>query len=365
MKPLVAFGRSRSSADPIWFLGRGQLPLAIAAEGRPFLQKLARQLACMTRLLQALFPAFRSGRGRSVRPVALAAAVSLAVALPCVAAPGASTRHITGEPDLAYPIARRLQYALTVQNPSNRLVETATLHAYAPVRQTATQKCLALETSHTSELTVDELGNQVLHFAFDPLPPFSTRIVTIRATLALSEAPNTQEEASPDRFLSPEPLIEADHPEIRRLAQTLAGPTPAETVRNVFDWVASNIRYAGYLKDDRGALYALRTRQGDCTEYMSLFVALCRASGIPARGMAGYVTAESSILRPNEYHNWAEVWADGTWKLADPQRKVFAADQATYVAVALLSEHNESPVPRGRRFRLRGEGLTAHMGDGT
>ncbi|MEW6490616.1 MAG: transglutaminase-like domain-containing protein [Thermodesulfobacteriota bacterium] len=263
-------------------------------------------------------------------------AVFLATALPCAAAPGASTRHITGDAEPAYPITRRLQFTLTVQNPSNRLVEGATLHAYAPVRQTATQKCLELETSHPSELTVDELGNQVLRFAFDPIPPFSTRIVTIRASLALSETPNPLEERSLERFLPPEPLIEADHPEILPLAETLRRPTPAETARSIFDWVAANIRYAGYLKDDRGALYALRTRQGDCTEYMSLFVALCRASGIPARGVAGYVYGENRVVAPADFHNWAEVHLGGAWQVADPQERVFRESVERFLAFRLL-----------------------------
>lgn len=355
MTTLVAFGRNRSSAAPSRFPGRSQLPLATSAEGRLFALPLARQLASGSRLLQAVLDAFGSGSRRAVLPVAFVAGVFLATALSCAAAPGASTRHVTGEAELAYPIIRRLQFTLTVHNPSNRLVENATLQAYAPVSQTASQKCLELETSHPSELTVDELGNQLLHFAFDPLPPFSTRIVTIRATLALSETPNPLEEARPERFLSPEPLIEADHPEIRRLAQTLAGPTPADTVQNLFDWVAANVRYAGYLKDDRGALYALRNRQGDCTEYMSLFVALCRASGIPARGVAGYVYGESRVVDPADFHNWAEVHLGGAWQVVDPQERVFRESVERFLAFRLLGSADAAAGIRHRFGVTAGE----------
>ena len=50
--------------------------------------------------------------------------------------------------------------------------------------------------------------------------------------------------------------------------------------------------YVGYIKNDRGALYALKTKEGDCTEFMHLFVALCRANKIPARCIGGYVQRE-------------------------------------------------------------------------
>ena len=45
------------------------------------------------------------------------------------------------------------------------------------------------------------------------------------------------------------------------------------------------------------ARHALETHAGDCTEYMALFVALCRRSGIPARGLGGYVCEKDKVLR--------------------------------------------------------------------
>jgi len=52
-------------------------------------------------------------------------------------------------------------------------------------------------------------------------------------------------------------------------------------VEAVYDWVQANIKYEnGRLK---GALAALKDGTGDCEELSSLFIALCRAKGIPAR----------------------------------------------------------------------------------
>ena len=269
------------------------------------------------------------------------------------------------EPDARYPIPRQIRFGFTARNETNHPNEKGELWAYAPVRQNATQKCLRIETSHPCELAVDGLGNQVLHFTFEKLTPFSTKLVAIRADLLLSEAPNPPGPPNPERFLVPESQVEADHPEILKLATELKAETPGETAKRIFDWVAGKVRYAGYLREDRGALYALRNRSGDCTEYMSLFVALCRASGIPARGIAGYVSGESAVLKPADFHNWAEFWAAGSWRVADPQRKVFDASRADYIALAVLSDRKEEAIPRGHRFRARGERLVGRMGDGT
>lgn len=279
------------------------------------------------------------------------------------AAAGAAVFQVA-QPDARYPIPRQVRYSFTVRNETNRPIPKGELWAHAPVRQTAAQKCLRVEASHPCELAVDDLGNQVLRFTFEQVPPLSAKVVTIRADLALSEAPNRPEPADPERFLAPEPLIEADHPEIVRLGRELTADTPRATAERIFDWVAGKVRYAGYLKEDRGALYALRNRKGDCTESMSLFAALCRASGIPARGIAGYVCGENAVLRPGDFHNWAEFWADGRWRIADPQRRVFETSRADYIALAVLSGSKDGAIPRGYRFQVLGDGLVARMGDG-
>ena len=53
-----------------------------------------------------------------------------------------------------------------------------------------------------------------------------------------------------------------------------------------------------------GALYAAKTKTGECSEYADLFVALCRAKKIPARTVSGYVKEEA--LAPK--HAWTEVY---------------------------------------------------------
>jgi len=117
----------------------------------------------------------------------------------------------------------------------------------------------------------------MLHFTFDAFPPYAAKIVTVKADLLLSSGVNTLTVPDMQFFLKPEKYIESDNPALYRKAQRLKGATPLKTAENIFHWVADNIDYAGYLKNNRGALYALTHREGDCSEFMYLFAALCRS----------------------------------------------------------------------------------------
>lgn len=86
-------------------------------------------------------------------------------------------------------------------------------------------------------------------------------------------------------YLQSSPLIESKDDQIKDLVKEImkdkAGLTDWEKVEAYYDWVKDNIKYQnGKLK---GALAALKDKTGDCEELTSLFVALCRASKIPAR----------------------------------------------------------------------------------
>jgi transglutaminase-like putative cysteine protease len=130
--------------------------------------------------------------------------------------------------------------------------------------------------------------------------------------------------------------VEVDHPKIQAVAETLRAQDPMTTARRTFRWVADHVRDSGYLRDDRGALYALEHGRGDCTEHMYLFVALARANGIPARPMAGYIMEGNGVLRARDHHNWAEFYADGAWHIADPHRGVFDDGYSHYVATRII-----------------------------
>jgi len=229
------------------------------------------------------------------------------------------------------------------------------------VEQTAAQTSVHLEASYPYQEISDDFGSRMLRFSFRDFPPYATKIVTIKAQLHLAEEPNKTALNDSRPFLGPETYLESDNEEIRQLAQMLKGKNSLRTTENIFHWVAKNVRYAGYSNKVQGALYALRYRKGDCTECMYLFAALCRACDIPARGMAGYVCKEDRVLKAGDYHNWAEFYENGTWKIADPQKGVFMEHYADYIAMRIVRKAQDKSGPQFDRFRCEGEGLKVKM----
>jgi len=258
-------------------------------------------------------------------------------------------------------IQKVIQYGYSLKNTKNKVLPKAEFWCYAPVATTAFQQLLSLETSRPYEMIEDDSGNQILHFTFLDIPPFSTKIIHIQSNMEFRSKPKSIPVTDPQHFLQPEEFIQSDHPAIIRLAGKLKGKNILQTVSNIFNWVAGEINYIGYLRNERGALYAFQQKKGDCTEFAALFVALCRANKIPARMIGGYICSANCILRAGEYHNWGEFYLDGTWRIADPQKKVFMKDESQYVAMKMIGNVPENQAIYFQRFRVVGDGLNVTM----
>ncbi len=300
----------------------------------------------------------RYGRNNSI--------IVIAATLLCLAAASITTLH--SDKDNAarseasdYSISRQVQYSFTLQNRSHHMIKQAELWTFAPVKQTANQLCLKLQSNYPYKLLTDDSGNQVLHFTFENLAPYGSRVVTIKANLLFTATANPIPSEPSSRDFNPQKYIESEHPAVIRIAHILQKADTSKTIEEAFRWVAGNVRYSGYAGRDRGALYALAHKKGDCTEYANLFVALCRANGIAARPIGGYVCPQSGVLKARDYHNWGEFYEKGIWQLADPQNRVLMRNAADYIAMRIIHGSEDSPMGPYNRFRFKGEGLEVKM----
>jgi hypothetical protein len=263
-----------------------------------------------------------------------------------------------------YSIPRYITYSFTVENKSAHAVQGAELWAFAPLRQTSTQRCDRIEASQPHDILTDELGNQVLHFNIQTIPPYGSKIIRINAHLSLSNPPSRMESGDLQNFLRPETYVQSDRREILSLALEFKSQNGASVPQMIYGWVSKHIDSAGYSREVRGALDCLARRKGDCTEQAYLFAALCRAAQIPARVMGGYVCDTDCVLTAEGYHNWSEFHQDMCWYVADPQGKVFMGNSSRYIAMRVLGEPEDpsrDPMDGFQRFRIRGDGLTARM----
>ncbi len=160
---------------------------------------------------------------------------------------------------------------------------------------------------------------------------------------------------NPALFLQEEAYVELAAPEIKALAAELRAGDAATTVAKIYQWLVDNMAAKDYSREDRGALYALHQRQGDCTEFMYLTLALARSVGVPARGLGGYVVTESGRLQPARYHNWAEVYVDGTWRLVDAHSGVMRQHEADYIAMRVVSHRLKNPMGNSHQFMVAGD----------
>ncbi len=112
----------------------------------------------------------------------------------------------------SYTIPRHIEYAFTLQNTTNQVVENIEFWTYAPTAFTATQQRVQVRASELFSELDDSHGNTILHVTIPRLAPYAAKILTISIDLTLAETPQTlslpdldqifQSENSPNRLYS-------------------------------------------------------------------------------------------------------------------------------------------------------------------
>jgi hypothetical protein len=179
-------------------------------------------------------------------------------------------------------------------------------------------------------------------------------------TLELAQAAALQANASPYRlpardtalakWLAPEPLIQSHDPRIRAQARQIVGPerSPSRAAAVLTHWVHQSLRRTTPTAGSApSAVKVLDEKRGDCNEFTTLFVALARAAGLPARTVSGLIYLNGRFY----YHAWPEVYLSD-WVAVDPTFDQFPADAAHVpLAVGGLARQVEL-IPRIGRLKL-------------
>lgn len=108
------------------------------------------------------------------------------------------------------------------------------------------------------------------------------------------------------KYLQPSPYIESRDMQIVALAgQIAAGQQGWAQAQALFDWVREHVQYE-FAERIKPATAALAERRGDCEELSSLFIALCRASQIPARAVwvPGHTYPEFYLVDDQGQGHW-------------------------------------------------------------
>lgn len=128
--------------------------------------------------------------------------------------------------------------------------------------------------------------------------------------------PNSEYPKEYELYTQPSETIDSDDPRIVQLANSLAEGEDDQfiVVFKMADWIIQNINYnlsSMTVEVSQKASWVLENRYGVCDEITTLFLAMCRSLGIPARFITG--TAYTNYAGANEWgnHAWSEIYFPG------------------------------------------------------
>ncbi len=250
----------------------------------------------------------------------------LAVAL-LVAGVTAVRADDTLTPAVLGPRTVRFTYTARVTPPEGaRLLEL-----WLPLPREEDQAVLALRLESAPPATVVHLATSGDRAAYLRVTePRGTITLTETATVARREvrAPVGVSRAAPadidvaayaGELAVPQGMIRVTD-EVRAIArrETAGKTSVVEKAHALYDWVYDHMQYdksvPGWGLGD--IPYCLKIGKGNCTDFHTLFIALSRASGIPARWNIGFPLAYGDGRAVGEqevkgYHCWAEFYAPG------------------------------------------------------
>jgi hypothetical protein len=167
---------------------------------------------------------------------------------------------------------------------------------------------------------------------------FKSEVLNLLETFSIKEKipfPQEFESAEVQQYLRPTLLITSEDEEIKRKASEIVEGTDDFylAVHKIASWVGSNIKYTtdnSTLESSKDAKWVFENKIGVCDEITTLFIAMLRSIGIPAKFVSGL--AYSNQINDFGSHAWAEVYFPKTgWVGFDVTYGEYGFIDATHV----------------------------------
>jgi hypothetical protein len=117
--------------------------------------------------------------------------------------------------------------------------------------------------------------------------------------------------------MKPAKYLQSDAKPVIELSKKAVGDAKdsAQAAKNIEAFVGKYITKKDLSVGYASALEVVESKQGDCTEHAVLVAALCRAAGIPARGVVGMAYVEQFAGKKNIFgpHAWDQALVAGKW----------------------------------------------------
>jgi transglutaminase-like putative cysteine protease len=136
---------------------------------------------------------------------------------------------------------------------------------------------------------------------------------------------------------------------------------PLDKARAIYDYVFTTMRYdktgTGWGHGD--VLYACDAKKGNCTDFHSLFIAMARSQGIPARFEIGFpLPPDKHSAEIAGYHCWSDFWIDGkgwipvdiseAWKHQEKRDYFFGSHDVNRIQFSMGRDLRLNPSQKGK-----------------
>ncbi|HIE34544.1 MAG TPA: hypothetical protein EYP86_05335 [Candidatus Altiarchaeales archaeon] len=194
----------------------------------------------------------------------------------------------------------------------------------------------------SASLIKDSFGNSVLHMEYrHPSKKIRYSINSrIRVSGIKTKYIPTVYDVPEDFniYLKPTKGIDCNDSRIRELAYSITNNSKSdfERIGKLAIWVYRNVQYDDYLKERvMNSTWVYENRRGTCDEFTTLFIALSRSIGIPARYVSGYKYSNGEWDR----HAYSEVYI-GEWIPVDPTNLEVGRLDATHIKFAVTDDNS-------------------------
>jgi transglutaminase-like putative cysteine protease len=196
-----------------------------------------------------------------------------------------------------------------------------------------------IEASGAVRPFVDAYGN-LTHTMVLTAPHDEIRIA-VRGTLDIeplangrvapgTDAPGT--ELSPLVFTVATPLTEVEQTVRDFALRHLRGARRSADFLALTEAICAAVRYeSGVTEVTSTAAHALEIGRGVCQDHAHLFIACCRAAGVPARYVSGYVHPGDTPEAAS--HAWADVWVEDGWVSIDVTHRCYTQERHCRLAI--------------------------------
>lgn len=135
-------------------------------------------------------------------------------------------------------------------------------------------------------------------------------------------------------YLENNEKYQTDHPVIQKALAQCVGEekNPYWIARKIYNYLLENMYYE-MVGGWNTAPTVLARGNGSCSEYTFVYIALCRAAGLPARYVGSVVVRGDDASMDDVFHRWAEVYLPNYgWVPVDPSGgdQDLPRDQANY-----------------------------------